>query len=236
MLKLKENFVQPIDNVKTPLKKVFDYSSPMPKINRYQVTQNFESNFINYQPRVCPKSCIKLSPSRNKHNRKKKSSVFIKLATISRPNILHSYLSYNEILQYLDYIKLRFVDFVKIHTLGTTFERRVIKCIEIDWNSEKNLWSQARENRARSAPIHYTELKQVDDLDSANSGRNIVFIEGGTHAREWISVTVALNCIHQLTEKNVRHRDLLRKLKFYIVPVVNPDGYEYARNVVSKII
>ncbi|XP_065359209.1 carboxypeptidase B1 [Calliphora vicina] len=224
MLKAPGHFVNP----KAPLHQEFDLSSLLPEIKSYQATSNFETSkwpiILNGHTRVRSKTCLKLSPSKSKLKRKK-TSVFMKLATISRPDILHNYLSYNEIMQYLDYINVRFMDFVKVHTLGTTFERRTIKCIEINWNSEK-----AKENRARSAPINYVELKQLEDR-TPNNDRNIVFIEGGTHAREWLSVTVALNCIHQLTEKNVRHRDLLRKLKFYIVPVVNPDGYEYARNV-----
>ncbi|XP_046807934.1 carboxypeptidase B [Lucilia cuprina] len=227
MLKSQGEFVNPIEDSKVSLNKVFELSSLLPDIKTYQAALNHENSkwpiLINNHTRIRSKTCIKLSSPKSKHKRKK-TSVSMKLATVTRPDILHSYLSYSEILQYFDYIKIRFMDFVKIHTLGTTFERRSIKCIEINWNNEK-----AKENRARSAPINYMELKLLEE-NSPNNGRNIVFIEGGTHAREWLSVTVALNCIYQLTEKNVRHRDLLRKLKFYIVPVVNPDGYEYARN------
>ncbi|KAM7356716.1 carboxypeptidase B1 [Cochliomyia hominivorax] len=231
MLKVQDYYEIPDEiSSKSPLhQQQYDLSSLIPKIKNYQSASSCETTkwpiILNHQTvRVRSKSCLKLSPTKCKL-KKKKSSVFIKLATISRPDILHSYLSYNEIIQYLDYIKTRFMDFVKIHTLGTTFERRPIKCIEINWNNKK-----IKEKRPLSAPINYFDLKQLD-VCNVKCDRNIVFIEGGTHAREWISVTVALNCIHQLTEKNVRHRDLLRKLKFYIVPVVNPDGYEYARNV-----
>lgn len=154
-----------------------------------------------------------------------------RLVDLPRPDVLNCYLSYNEIVQYVEYLKVRYSDFVKVHNLGYSYERRPIRAIEIHWNSERNLWAQARENRARSAPAYNTELKQLERC-APESGRNIVFIEGGTHAREWITVTVALHCIHQLTERNGRHRELLRKLRFFIVPVVNPDGYEYSKNTV----
>lgn len=169
----------------------------------------------------------------NKKKRSPPTSAISRLLNLPRPNVLHSYLSYSEILQYLDYLKIRFNDFVKLHTLGCSYERRPIRAIEIHWNSESNLWAQAKENQERPARSFSTELNELEMCAPAK-GRNIVFIEGGTHAREWITVTVALHCIHQLTEKNGRHRELLRKLRFFIVPVVNPDGYEYSKNTVSK--
>ncbi|XP_075161334.1 putative carboxypeptidase suro-1 isoform X2 [Haematobia irritans] len=152
-----------------------------------------------------------------------------RLIDLPRPDVLNCYLSYNDILMYLEYLRIRFSEFVKIHTLGLSYERRPIRAIEIHWNSESNLWAQAKENRIRSAPVYRKELQQLE-ICPPEKGPNIVFIEGGTHAREWITVTVALHCIHQLTEKNGRHRELLRKLRFFIVPVVNPDGYEYSKN------
>lgn len=236
-------FVEPVENLNEQLKNVFNISSILPEIKSYQTSNLIINNHIettNVQNNIMTR--IKLSNTRSRagsclrmttKKKNKMPTAFMKLTTaIPRPDILHSYLSHGDIMQYLDYLNERFVYFVKIHTLGLSFERRPIKCIEINWNSEGNLRAQAKENRARSAPIYTADLKQLE-VDDPEKGRNIVFIEGGTHAREWISVTVALNCIHQLTEKNVRHRDLLRKLKFFIVPLVNPDGYEYARNYVS---
>ncbi|XP_061395605.1 carboxypeptidase B1 [Musca vetustissima] len=166
-----------------------------------------------------------------KSEKRKKSTVAIsRLIELPRPDVLNSYLSYSEIVQYLDYLRLRYCEFVKLHTLGLSYERRPIRAIEIHWNSERNLWAQAKENRIASAPSSCNvELKEME-LCAPEKGRNMVFIEAGTHAREWITVTVALHCIHQLTEKNGRHRELLRKLRFFIVPVVNPDGYEYSKN------
>lgn len=177
--------------------------------------------------------CSTTTNSTSKTDRRKKPSAssIARLIELPRPDVLNCYLSYNEIIQYLEYLRLRYSEFVKIHTLGMSYERRPIRAIEIHWNCERNLWAQAKENRVNSAPTCNTELNELE-LCVPEKGRNTVFIEGGTHAREWITVTVALRCIHQLTEKNGRHRDLLRKLRFFIVPVVNPDGYEYSKNTV----
>ncbi|KAK0407714.1 hypothetical protein QR680_003546 [Steinernema hermaphroditum] len=49
-----------------------------------------------------------------------------------------------------------------------------------------------------------------------------LWIDAGIHAREWISVAVALKFIDQL----VKHGG--PNVTFYIMPVVNPDGYSYS--------
>ena len=47
----------------------------------------------------------------------------------------------------------------------------------------------------------------------------------GMHAREWISVAVALFLIRQLVESNKLYKNLVQELDWYILPVANPDGY-----------
>lgn len=56
----------------------------------------------------------------------------------------------------------------------------------------------------------------------------VVLIDGGIHAREWISVATALYCVHQLAENRSENCALLDKLDFVILPLVNADGYEYS--------
>lgn len=65
--------------------------------------------------------------------------------------------------------------------------------------------------------------------------RPVVLIDGGIHAREWISVATALYCVHQLTDNGHANRELLGKLDFVVVPVVNADGYEYTHTHVSMV-
>lgn len=49
----------------------------------------------------------------------------------------------------------------------------------------------------------------------------------GMHAREWISVAVATYILSQLVERNSSYTKLLDLSDWMILPVVNPDGYEY---------
>lgn len=49
----------------------------------------------------------------------------------------------------------------------------------------------------------------------------------GIHAREWISSAVALYILRQLVE-NKSYRSLVSEVDWYILPMINADGYEYS--------
>lgn len=53
-----------------------------------------------------------------------------------------------------------------------------------------------------------------------------IVITGGTHAREWASIAVPLD----LGEKLLQDGSRLKDAEIWIVPLVNPDGYEISRN------
>ncbi|XP_001599198.2 carboxypeptidase B [Nasonia vitripennis] len=56
--------------------------------------------------------------------------------------------------------------------------------------------------------------------------RPALLIDAGIHAREWIAPTTALYAIKQLAE-NASNRYIFENIDVYIIPVLNPDGYEY---------
>nr|CAD7449348.1 unnamed protein product [Timema bartmani] len=57
--------------------------------------------------------------------------------------------------------------------------------------------------------------------------RPIVLIDAGIHAREWIAPSMALYIINQLVERQEGTEELTAKVDWHIIPVINPDGYEY---------
>lgn len=59
--------------------------------------------------------------------------------------------------------------------------------------------------------------------------KDAVMIESGIHAREWITHTTALYLIDFLLTK----RSLLKRMDFYIIPCLNPDGYAYTHTCVN---
>lgn len=67
--------------------------------------------------------------------------------------------------------------------------------------------------------------------------RSTVFIEGGIHAREWVSSAFVTYFIHQIVN-SASSKDTALKLagstyEFVFIPVANPDGYEYTHTTVS---
>jgi murein tripeptide amidase MpaA len=53
----------------------------------------------------------------------------------------------------------------------------------------------------------------------------------GIHAREWISPASVTYIINELIENRDAHGEAVRSVDWYILPVVNPDGYEYSHRV-----
>ncbi|XP_063704888.1 zinc carboxypeptidase-like [Culicoides brevitarsis] len=55
-----------------------------------------------------------------------------------------------------------------------------------------------------------------------------IFVEGGIHAREWISPATATYILNEiLTSKDEKIVDLRENYTWYFFPVVNPDGYKF---------
>jgi len=55
-----------------------------------------------------------------------------------------------------------------------------------------------------------------------------IFIEGGMHAREWISPATVMYILHQLlSSKDPNVRYIADNHNWFIFPLFNPDGYAY---------
>ncbi|CAG9799909.1 unnamed protein product [Chironomus riparius] len=60
--------------------------------------------------------------------------------------------------------------------------------------------------------------------------RPIIAMETGMHAREWAAPPTTLYLIHKLVEDPVTSAELLARVDWLIIPMQNPDGYEFSRN------
>lgn len=63
-------------------------------------------------------------------------------------------------------------------------------------------------------------------FSSGGIGKPALFIDAGIHGREWIAPTTALYAIKHLAEDEA-NRQIFNEVDIYIVPLLNPDGYEY---------
>ncbi|XP_026480023.1 carboxypeptidase B-like [Ctenocephalides felis] len=58
--------------------------------------------------------------------------------------------------------------------------------------------------------------------------RPVVLLDAGIHAREWIAPSMSLYILNLLVEHHQDNKELLQKFDWIIIPVLNPDGYEYS--------
>ncbi|KAI8440683.1 hypothetical protein MSG28_009037 [Choristoneura fumiferana] len=107
-----------------------------------------------------------------------------------------NYQTLDAIYAYLDDIAARFPSTVTLVTHGNSFEGR---------------------------PLRYLKISTTNFEDE---DKPVIFIDGGIHAREWISPPSVTWMIHKLTE-DVTEPDLLNNFDWILMPVVNPDGYAY---------
>ncbi|KAL3120330.1 hypothetical protein niasHT_001143 [Heterodera trifolii] len=79
------------------------------------------------------------------------------------------------------------------------------------------------------------EGRSIDGLEIGSRGfrKRAFWIDGGIHAREWAAPHTALYFIHLLTSrygKDAEITRLLDELTWVVVPLLNPDGYEFTRS------
>lgn len=111
-------------------------------------------------------------------------------------------MSYQESLDYLYSMEKEYPNLLHVIKIGTTYEGRDIVLVKISQNVEK-----ADEKPA----MLYT---------------------GSIHAREWIGNELALKFIEHVAHNQFVDPELEKNLEeatIYMVPCLNPDGYEYSR-------
>ncbi|RWS15234.1 carboxypeptidase B-like protein [Dinothrombium tinctorium] len=105
----------------------------------------------------------------------------------------------DEILKFIDELEADNKGLVSTKSIGKSFEARDLKIMKI---SNKN----------------DTEIKPI------------VYIDAGTHAREWITISTAMYIANRLVQDynyDTSVKKLVNAFDWYILPVANPDGYEY---------
>ncbi|XP_038217343.1 carboxypeptidase B-like [Zerene cesonia] len=111
----------------------------------------------------------------------------------------NDYPRYAEVDAYMERIAREHSNIVTIVTAGNSFEGR---------------------------PIKYLRISTTNFRDTS---KPIYFMDAALHAREWVTTPVTLYSIHRLVEDlSSEERDLLEDVDWIILPIANPDGYEYS--------
>nr|XP_003699796.1 PREDICTED: carboxypeptidase B-like [Megachile rotundata] len=101
------------------------------------------------------------------------------------------YPTYNEVNQYLNYVKNTHSDVASLINIGKSYEGRSMVVLK---------------------------------LSTGGKNKPAIFIDAGIHAREWIAPITALYAVDQILTNN---KQLLKDVDWYVLPVLNPDGYEF---------
>lgn len=108
----------------------------------------------------------------------------------------------DEIYNWMDRLQESFPDIVNIEVVGKTYEGRDLRALHLCANRKET-----------------------------NPEKKTIVITGGLHAREWISVSSAMWTVAQLVGRyalgDKKETKYLEGLDFLVIPVFNPDGYEY---------
>lgn len=72
---------------------------------------------------------------------------------------------------------------------------------------------------------------------SFGKDKKAIFLEGGIHAREWISPATVTYILNQLlTSEDPQVKEIAEMYDWYVFPSVNPDGYEYTFAHVGRLL
>uniref|UniRef100_A0A1L8DQV2 Zinc carboxypeptidase A 1 n=1 Tax=Nyssomyia neivai TaxID=330878 RepID=A0A1L8DQV2_9DIPT len=100
---------------------------------------------------------------------------------------------------------------------------------------EINIWLKSLEQAYPDLVTVVSAGKSFQDRDilgiklSHGSKNPGIFIEGGIHAREWISPATVIFLINELlTSQDEAIKDLAESYDWYIFPSINPDGYVFS--------
>jgi len=105
------------------------------------------------------------------------------------------------------------------------------------YNSYSDIVGELR-NLARQYPSASTfsvgktyEKRDMVGLRIGSGDKPAIWIDGGIHAREWISPATVMYFLNKLlTSKSNTVYNILAKYDFYFLPVFNSDGYTYTRS------
>ncbi|XP_067654053.1 carboxypeptidase B-like [Haliotis asinina] len=123
---------------------------------------------------------------------------------------------------------VNYADFIQ----GVMWHNNYYRLSDID-QFTTNFASFSGVSKSYLSRLTYMEKKTpfVEITGGYSSNKKSIFIEAGMHAREWISPASAMYFIDRLLHRRESDADanyLYNYFNWYIVPVSNPDGYEYS--------
>ncbi|CAB0012295.1 unnamed protein product [Nesidiocoris tenuis] len=75
--------------------------------------------------------------------------------------------------------------------------------------------------------IEGRELRYLK-ISSGAANPKKFWVDGGIHAREWVAPAAAAYVMRELVENRSKYASIVSNIDFYVMPLMNPDGYEHS--------
>ncbi|KXJ72626.1 uncharacterized protein LOC109432959 [Aedes albopictus] len=145
------------------------------------------------------------------------------------PLTWYRYHRYADLTKFMNYLGRRFPKNVELIHIGRSFEGRPLTVVKVKFDGKRSLGGKMSSN---SKYIKGDKVRQKKKKVVKRKGqRPAVFIEAGAHGREWIGPSVATWMLDTLTKaisSNDTELENVKSMDWYVLPVLNPDGYEYS--------
>ncbi|XP_052873526.1 uncharacterized protein LOC128278837 [Anopheles cruzii] len=135
----------------------------------------------------------------------------------------YRYHRYADIVQFLDYLQQQHPQRVQLLHVGRSYEGRPLTVVRVSTSMSGPVQASSERRRKRRKP---------------QKKRPAIFIEAGAHGREWLGPAVATWFLNHLLDLQRSRAPLVNgsepeqetvaRYDWYVLPVLNPDGYEYS--------
>ncbi|XP_065090390.1 uncharacterized protein LOC135711464 [Ochlerotatus camptorhynchus] len=139
------------------------------------------------------------------------------------PLTWYRYHRYGDVVKFMNYLARRFPKNVELIHIGRSFEGRPLTVVKVRYEGKRSLGGKVSNSK-------YMKGKKANAVKRKGQ-RTAVFIEAGAHGREWIGPSVAtwiLDSLVKAISSNDTEMENIKAMDWYILPVLNPDGYEYS--------
>ncbi|XP_055587267.1 uncharacterized protein LOC129739774 [Uranotaenia lowii] len=136
------------------------------------------------------------------------------------PLTWYRYHRYGDIVKFMSYLGRKYPKNVDLVHIGRSFEGRPLTVVKISFDKV----------RTKGGVKNTKNRKHVI---KKRGQKGAVFIEAGAHGREWIGPSVAtwiLDMLAKASSSNDTELENIKSMDWYILPVLNPDGYEYSHD------
>ena len=118
-----------------------------------------------------------------------------------------------------------------------------VSCTGVSFNFDNYFGWASHMDYLRCLEKTYSDRCRTIDIGNSVEGRTLkvikissppakgivrpaIWIDGGIHAREWISPSSVQYLIHELVENydKIKIREIVDRFDIYVLPIMNPDG------------